>query len=137
MTIPLVHLVDPDTGAETRKCSRCGVYKELDRFFPRLTRTGWYSQCKECRQGDRVKSRLMVEYGITPEIYDEMFISQGGSCKICGEHQLTQKKRLNVDHCHKTGKVRGLLCHKCNKALGLFKDSSEMLDIASQYLKGL
>ena len=48
----------------------------------------------------------------------------------------TVKSTLNVDHCHETGKIRGLLCHNCNRALGLFKDNVEFLERAILYLKG-
>lgn len=73
---------------------------------------------------------------MTVEDYNTMFLKQEGFCAICDKHQSELKKRLNVDHDHRTGRVRGLLCPKCNKALGLFNDSSEVLDIASKYLKG-
>ena len=55
--------------------------------------------------------------------------------KICKAPETLQNKNLAVDHCHKTGKVRGLLCSKCNKGLGLFKDSKELLTTAIEYLE--
>jgi hypothetical protein len=79
------------------------------------------------------KKNLQRLYGITEAQYNEMVKKQDGKCKICGA---TSRNRLNIDHCHKTGKVRGLLCWNCNIGIGYFKDSSNLLDIASKYLQG-
>ena len=78
---------------------------------------------------------LKNTYGITTDDYNDMFIEQGGSCAICGTHQGELKKRLHVDHCHDTGKVRGLLCDGCNIALGRFKDNLDILHNAIKYLE--
>ena len=64
--------------------------------------------------------------------YDMMIKEQNGFCKICGEKQ---KRRLDVDHCHTNGKVRGLLCNKCNQAIGLLGDNIDMLQKAIKYLE--
>jgi hypothetical protein len=63
------------------------------------------------------------DYNITIEEYNEMFDDQKGCCKICGRHQSEFKQRLCVDHDHKTGKIRGLLCHTCNRFLGYIDDN--------------
>jgi hypothetical protein len=63
-----------------------------------------------------------------------MFDKQDGCCAICKQHQVCFKNTLCVDHNHVTGKIRKLLCNDCNKGLGFFKDSPELLDIALQYL---
>ena len=55
------------------------------------------------------------ELGVTVEDYDRLLAAQGGGCAICGNPPKT--RRLDVDHDHRTGKVRGLLCHRCNRAL--------------------
>lgn len=79
---------------------------------------------------------LMKKYGITPEQHLEMFNLQGRKCAICGAgEQLTSKQFPHVDHCHKTGKVRGLLCQKCNHGIGLFNDNPELLRAAASYLE--
>lgn len=57
---------------------------------------------------------------------------QNGKCAICG---IIPLRRLSVDHCHKTGKIRGLLCHYCNTALGMFKDDTEIIEKALVYLR--
>lgn len=77
--------------------------------------------------------RLLRKFGITVEQYDEMFAAQGGVCAICScpPHY----KRLAVDHNHETGQVRGLLCGWCNRSLGGFRDSTELLVSAARYLK--
>jgi len=66
--------------------------------------------------------------------YDQLFAKQDGRCAICNKHQSELKKLLEVDHCHKTGKVRGLLCDLHNKALGLLQDQPLLLDNAKNYL---
>lgn len=77
------------------------------------------------------KSRLKKVYGLSVEMFDRMIIEQSGNCKICESLMV----RPNVDHCHATGKVRGLLCHNCNAGVGLFKDSPKILISAARYLK--
>ena len=79
------------------------------------------------------KSVFKNQYGITPEQYDQMFLSQNGKCRIC---KRVSDKRLNVDHCHNTGKIRGLLCWNCNIGIGYMKHSVEILKTAVQYLGG-
>ena len=61
------------------------------------------------------RKRTLARYGITEQDYERMYIAQNGCCAICGKHSSTFKKRLSVDHNHKTGQVRGLLCYRCNK----------------------
>lgn len=81
-------------------------------------------------------ARLDVEkiskaYQITPKNTEEMFVEQNGSCAICG----TSKGTLCVDHCHTTGKVRGMLCGACNKGIGMFYDNVLFLKNAIAYLE--
>lgn len=68
------------------------------------------------------------------ENYNSLFNLQYGKCRICGTHQSELKAALCVDHCHKTGKVRGLLCHECNTGIGKFKDDKDLLIRAIEYL---
>lgn len=75
-------------------------------------------------------------YGITLQEYDNMLYEQGNGCAICGtKNDVVEGRRLAIDHCHDTGKVRGILCARCNQALGLFCDSVDNLESAVQYLK--
>lgn len=83
-------------------------------------------------EGERRK-QILRRYGITPEQYDEMFTKQGGVCAACGE---PSKRRLQVDHCHTTNALRGLLCFNCNSALGHAKDSVTRLQSLIAYLEG-
>lgn len=90
------------------------------------------------RKAIKRKADLKKAYGITPEQYDAMNRSQGGACAICKNLPNANggdKGRLHVDHCHTTGKVRGLLCNNCNNGLGRFRDSSELLTSAAAYIE--
>lgn len=73
------------------------------------------------------------KYGITLKDYKVMVENQNNLCKICNQLE-PGKKLLGVDHCHKTKKIRGLLCSKCNIGLGFFKDNVENLKRAVEYL---
>ena len=77
-------------------------------------------------------------YGITEADYLLMLEEQNNVCKICLRPETVKKndkvKRLSVDHCHKTGKVRGLLCHKCNTTLGKYEDNPETFKRFTKYL---
>ena len=77
--------------------------------------------------------RIKHSYGITPDQYEKILQLQHGVCKICGKPPL-HGKNLSIDHCHKTGEIRGLLCQKCNTALGHFNDDPILLDRAAEYL---
>lgn len=74
------------------------------------------------------------QYGITLEQYDTMLEAQNYKCAICGNEDEVEGRRLAIDHCHTSGKVRGLLCGKCNRGLGLFYDNKELLSNAIKYL---
>lgn len=87
--------------------------------------------------GDKCRYRkhhLKRAYGLTLEQYDQMFEVQGGVCAICNGPE-TNGKRLSVDHDHKTGRIRGLLCHKCNGLLGFACDSADILLNAIYYIE--
>jgi len=84
---------------------------------------------------DERKRLLKKKYGITIIQYNEMFTSQNGECYICGTHQDKLRRALAVDHSHHTGKVRGLLCDKCNSLLGYENDNIETLKKAIEYLE--
>lgn len=77
------------------------------------------------------ESKLKRVYGITLEEYNQMFQQQGGCCAICGNPSI--KRMLDIDHNHKTGKVRGLLCSGCNFAVGVFENRKEDIE---KYLRG-
>lgn len=79
---------------------------------------------------------LLTRYGLTLEQYNAMVEAQGGVCAICGKPEDREKTyNLSVDHCHVTGRIRGLLCAKCNSALGHMEDNITYLQNAISYLK--
>jgi hypothetical protein len=75
----------------------------------------------------------LKKYGLSPTDYEAMLQLQGGVCAIC--KSASKRRRLDVDHDHQTGKVRGLLCEMCNKAIGGLGDSVERVESALMYLK--
>lgn len=81
------------------------------------------------------ESKLKIKYGITLEQYEAIYKEQNGCCAGCGLHQSIVKRTLHLDHCHSTGKIRGLLCDNCNLALGLLRDNPFILINLSVYLK--
>ncbi len=74
-------------------------------------------------------------YGITHEERDTLLARQGGVCAICGTSDPGAKRGWHVDHCHSTGRVRGILCPNCNVGLGNFRDQPHLLTRAIDYLK--
>jgi hypothetical protein len=76
---------------------------------------------------------LEKTYGITVEQYNEIFARQGGRCAICGAKP-NAKISLHVDHSHKTGKIRGLLCFRCNNGIGDFRENPVILHKAASYI---
>ena len=127
------------------KCSQCG---ETDRTKFYVNKKGYKttSMCRECHKKqcmvrwhartpvEKQATRVKAMYGLEPEQYKEMHKAQQGKCAICNEEPKT-KRGLHVDHDHETGKVRGLLCHGCNVALGSFKESVTLLNKAVEYLR--
>jgi len=90
----------------------------------------------------RKNNHLLKTYGLSLESYQALFEKQNGVCRICKKAESILDKRtgekvmLAVDHDHATGRIRGLLCGNCNRALGLLGDSPEILRTAADYLEG-
>lgn len=106
---------------------------------PRKTRTSGKSlHCRECARLAQQRRRLR-EYGITVEDYDALWLAQNGLCALCGNPETQTRKgnvkALAVDHCHATGKVRALLCHACNCALGYLRDDPTLIRSAAAYIE--
>jgi len=78
---------------------------------------------------------LKKNYGISEAEYLNLLRGQNGVCKMCKQNSHLKSGRLAVDHCHKTGKIRGLLCTKCNTGIGMFEDNVELLKAAIKYLE--
>lgn len=87
----------------------------------------------ERRKQEREKSTFNT-YGITVKQKEEMLSAQGG-CAACGGNEPNSKKGWHIDHCHATGKVRGILCHHCNSSLGNARDSIDRLKMLIAYLE--
>jgi hypothetical protein len=147
-------------GPQSRECGKCHEVKPYAQFSPRGKRgeqvlykstckscaaTGardWYSRNTEQGLSNRRRLQIKAAYGLTPERYDAILASQDGVCAVCRQPERTVDPRskrpyvrLSVDHCHTTGRVRGLLCHRCNRAIGLLGDSVDLLRQAIDYLE--
>ena len=142
-------------------CSGCDQYLELSAFGKDRTNvTGFRSRCNQCRNHQRRENRkknrqkfleyenrpkaklqtrnntLKRKYKITVEDFDRMLAEQNNVCKLCGQQEKHKSKRnLTVDHCHITGKVRGLLCHRCNCTIGLARENVTVLKKMINYLE--
>lgn len=129
-----------------KKCTKCNLIKGLDKFYFRInkkTKTLYYqSFCKDCQNSyNYIKdknTKLKKAYGITLEEYEELLSKQNGKCAICSvdnnSKYCNKPRAFAVDHCHTTGKIRGLLCSDCNTGIGLFKDNTNLLHFAIKYL---
>lgn len=116
-------------------CIRCGRLRAIKNN--KLNTGGYSSKSSKYyyENKDRVRdSTLQRRYGISAEEYEKLFERQNGVCAICEESCKTGRN-LAIDHNHSTGKVRGLLCVKCNRALGYFQDDRKMLSKAVKYLE--
>jgi Recombination endonuclease VII len=91
-----------------------------------------YRQRPERKAADR-EGYLKRKYGMTIADYERMFEAQGGICAICGEAR-PEERTLHIDHDHETGVIRGLLCFRCNNALGDFREEYELFQRAADYL---
>jgi len=101
----------------------------------------WAKDNPERHALTRFKFNLMQRYGLTWQQYEAMLVAQDHRCAICGTAEETKlgpngtTVRMSVDHCHETGRVRGLLCNRCNRALGLLGDSVDLLRAAIAYVE--
>ncbi len=131
-----------------KRCTKCNIMKMFKDFYTNGAK-GLHCWCKECEKAKRKKyckankEKMTLAhrkwcikntYGMTLEQYDQMFEDQGGVCKTCGKVN-RDGRRLYIDHDHETGKVRGLLCHRCNSLLGYVKDDIDILQNMIAYLK--
>jgi len=142
-------------------CSKCGIWKPKFEFYKRSTATdGLRSWCKLCCNKDNAsrehrykeyrkqyqsshkkeyykrsrKHNLHRKYSLTIRQYNEIAIKQKGVCAICNKENINGNK-LSVDHDHKTKEIRGLLCSKCNHALGLLGEDIQILRSMIKYLR--
>lgn len=134
-------------------CTKCQQTKAFNDFYKDARRkNGYTSWCRDCWRSyehsrreklgvrGRKDRKLKYLYGMTINEYTELLKKQNSLCAVCENketvinHKSEKLQKLSVDHDHVTGKVRGLLCTACNKALGLLNDNPEVLKKAYDYL---
>jgi hypothetical protein len=130
-----------------KKCSTCKIEKPLEEFYKSKNETyGRHARCTACVKArtlsdsakelknayNRARSRKYGT-GFTQKEFEEKLEEQGGVCAICGADKPTSKS-LHADHCHETKMKRGVLCQKCNMAIGLFSDNTELMEKAIMYI---
>lgn len=149
-------LLESDIETQSKVCSVCGERKPFSEFYNFQNKSDCKSyRCKTCDYKARQKWKddnpvsawkssrsrtLKNKYGITLEDYYKMLEEQNYSCKICGKLESDNLvhgnfSSLSVDHCHNTGKNRGLLCNQCNRAIGMLLDSPKLLRKAADYIE--
>ncbi len=136
-----------------KECTTCSHVKPLTEFHK--AKTGLYGvrgDCKQCKNASKRSNRagpdrqkikdqehdmwLRRTYGVTLQDYYLMLEDQGGKCAICATSEPGRgKDRFCIDHCHTTGKVRGLLCMPCNVSIGHLKDNVQLIENALNYVK--
>ena len=135
-------------------CKHCDTTKPFSEFYKIRVkrkdgsiRESYRSMCQTCDKArkskrdrrtskERAEQHLLKKYKMTPASHKALLESQGNRCAICGTTEPGGRyNKFHVDHCHETGKVRGLLCHRCNYALGYFQDNPQNLQNAIQYLE--
>jgi len=141
----------PYAQGDRKICSACRAELPLSGFGRnRAQKDGLANQCKKCLQASRTKSfkkdprrfrRLQLnsyrryKYGISVAEYDSMVAEVNGQCPICGSPPKPPFTCLAVDHCHASGRVRGVLCHGCNTALGQVQDDPAILRALADYVE--
>jgi len=128
-------------------CSPCQRAAAADRRAADSSLTKLANDLRARRPGAKAEASArnrrwwLRQYGLTGEQYDQLLNEQGGLCAICRRPERNMDartgdpRRLSVDHCHKTGAVRGLLCGPCNRGLGSFDDDPDNFDRAAAYLR--
>jgi len=123
----LLSLIEEDK----KLCLRCNKLKPLLCFWRKETKsTKLAAECRDCVY---LRS-IFRKFGIKPDEYKAMLEAQSNCCALCQKQGTGRHYRLVIDHDHATGKIRGILCHRCNIAIGIFKDSPALLQSAINYL---
>jgi len=125
--------VETGHGATLVACKSCSKPKKPTEFY-RKDRQGRRDRvCKRCRTIEQREKTL----GITDETYWDLYHKQAGRCGICRRRLYSKRyKVFCVDHDHDTGAIRGLLCHNCNRAVGMFRDCSATIQRAAAWVEG-
>ncbi|MER6689711.1 endonuclease VII domain-containing protein [Streptomyces minutiscleroticus] len=121
-----------DVPAGHKLCRTCGEVKPHSEWHRNASASdGLSTRCKACRAVRGRQDHLKRQYGITGAERDELLAAQAGVCCIC-----LAAPAADVDHCHETGRVRGVLCFSCNAALGQLKDRPDVMRRAAAYVEG-
>lgn len=88
--------------------------------------------CRSCKRAVEFYHKHKIV--VPPGLYERLFAEQDGRCAICGTSECSSGAELCLDHCHKTGEFRGLLCHRCNTTIGRFNDDPKLVLRAFHYL---
>jgi hypothetical protein len=112
----------------SKRCSKCDTVKSVEDFYKSSAR-GTQAWCKPCtreyRRATRAQNARLARlrnYGLTADEFDALMQDQGGRCASCEDDFGPAAHDVHVDHCHQSGKVRGILCRHCNIALGHLRD---------------
>ncbi len=134
-----------DARLTSRICLLCNLEKPTTEFYF-LQRSGYQSRCKPCELGRKKVERglfprrlrsqsLKHNYGLSLDEWEAKFAAQGSRCASCGTDDPGHKHGWHTDHCHATGRVRGITCHGCNLAVGGVKDSVVRAQALVRYLQ--
>lgn len=125
--------VETGHGAIQKVCSKCNQAKPEDEFYRKDRNGRMDATCKACR----IVAQREKTLGVTDADYWSMYREQDGKCGICQRRLYSKRyKAFNVDHSHVTGEIRGLLCHNCNRAIGMLGDSPATLRRAAAWIEG-
>jgi len=126
---------NPKKDRTSKICKRCKIEKSIEEYYLHSLGKWPEPNCIPCTAIVKREYRLMKQYGLTVEKYDELLFLQNGKCAICLLDFSEMKNPPHIDHDHTTGEVRGLLCSKCNPAIGLLQDDYKLCLNAAKYLK--
>lgn len=134
----------PEIAAPGRKmCGEClARHNARQKTYYRDNREAILAKLHTPEGKRRKREKLVKQYGLTLDDYDQMLAEQGSTCAICKKPEMAthwtngEVRSLAVDHNHNTGQVRALLCHRCNRTLGLVEEDLTLLQAMQEYLKG-
>lgn len=120
--------------------AKSGRERAKKHYYKNLEKSREYARDYARKNADpdkKRRTRLKANYGMTPEQWQAMFNAQGCKCAICESTDAGSKAGWNTDHCHKSGRVRFILCAHCNRGLGAFKDNPDVMRKAAKMLEEL
>ena len=132
---------------EIKKCSKCKEVKQFSDFHKSVSgKFGLHHYCKKCNSNQKknsykydINKQILNSYGKSYDFILNIYNEQDGFCGICGKYfnasEISKRRGLHIDHCHKSGLIRGLLCGNCNSSIGKFKDDINLLKNAIIYIE--